>query len=241
MRDTSIDDGMLDTTTHDDAHHGSPDSTPRHRRLVALLAGVLAVVATTLVVIEAGTSHEGGRAEAAVARLTAEANTRLIVSSSPVDFRLTRSQAAFNLAAEGASREIVSGERADPAGEAIGRADIGAWQRMAAIASEMGAVPDATSPLDDYARTTLASTTDEIAALVEERNRQRDLADAASGRGGAAVWGLSLAALAGVLAGLVSVVGSGRSRTALLLLAYVLAGGAVVMAAVAADLVPLSA
>ena len=240
MTGTSVDEGTLDPTTHDDASLRSATSSPRHRRLVAFLAGMLAVIATTLVFIEAGTSHQGGRAEAAVARLTAEMNTRLVASASPIDFGLARSQEALILRAEGASRQVVSSEQADPAGEAIGRADSAAWQRLLIIALEIGAVPDASSPLDDYARTTLATTAEEIEALIGERNRQRDLADAASEHGSTAVWGLSLAALAGVLVGLASVVGANRSRGALLLLAYVLAGGAVVMAAIAADLVSLS-
>jgi hypothetical protein len=236
----SIEDATHGTTTHLDAPAGADPSSLRHRRLIALLAGSLAVIATTLVVIEAATGHLGARAEAAVARLTADVNTRLIVSAAPIDLTLARSQGASILSAEGASRALVSSQRADPAGEAMARADGDAWQRLVTIALEMGRVPDATGPLDVYARSTLASTTDEIAALVEDRNRQRELADAASERGSAAVWGLSLAALAGVLAGLVTVVGTGRSRGGLLVLAYVMAGGAIVMGAVAAGLVPRS-
>jgi hypothetical protein len=234
---TGLVDGRLDAPRHDDVPHRSPHSSPRRQRLIAFLAGTLAVVATTLVVIEAETSHEGARAEAAVARLTAEVTTRLIVSATLIDFSLGRSQEASILAAEGGSRQVVSMEVADPTGVAIANADSGAWERLVTIALKMGAVPDTTSPLDDYARKTLASTPDEISALVQERNRQRDLADNASERSGAAVWGLSLAALAGVLVGLVSVVGTGRSERALLLLAYVLAGTAVVIGAASAGLI----
>ena len=237
MTGMPIEERPVDATTHDDALHRSPRSSPRRRRLVAFLAGFLAVIATTLVVVEAGASHEGSRAEAAVARLTAEVNTRLIVSATLVDFSLARSQEAFTLAAEGASRQDVSSELADQTGEAIASVDSGAWQRLVTIALEMGVVPDATSPLDDYAWKTLASTPDEISALVQERNRQRDLADSASERSGAAVWGLSLAALAGVLVGLVGVVGMGRSERALLLLAYVLGGTALLIGAASAGLI----
>ena len=216
-----------------------PATGPRHERLTALLVGLMGVVAALLVFLEAGASHDGARAEAAAARMTAEVTTRLNMSAVPLDFSLGKSQEASLLAIKATSRQTVSMETADLAGEAIATAEASAWGRLVTIALEMGAIPDASSPLDDYARSTLASTADEIAALLEERDRQRQFADAASQRSTNAVLGLSLAALAGILAGLAAVVGHGRSGGSLLSLGYLLAGGAVVMGAISAGRVPL--
>ena len=95
----------------------------------------------------------------------------------------------------------------------------------------MGAIPDASSPLDPYARYGLASTTIDIAAMVAEQNHQADTATAAGSRGLAIVLGISLAALGGVLAGLAAVIGRGKPGTLMLVLGYVAAGLAIALAA----------
>ena len=223
-----------------EAESGGPRSSgSRHEQLSALLVGLIAVIVAVLVVVEVAMSHEGSRAQAEAARLASQATTRINVSQAPPGFQLGKSLEATRVAMEGTSRQLVSLETSDAAAEAIGAADQVAWERLLAIAQVMGAVPGASSPLDPYARMSLASTQEELEALVAEQNRQVDLGDAASVRSTAAVFGLSLAALSGVLIGLAAVVGSGRPGSALLLLAYVVAGAAVAVAIVAVGWLPL--
>jgi hypothetical protein len=206
--------------------------------MTALLVGVIAIVAASLVVLEVRASHQGARAEAAAARLTSEATTRLNASSAPQDLRLGKALEASDMAIQGTSRQMIALEAGDAPGQAIGAAEWRAGERLSAVAEEMGATPDETSPLDAYARAALAASLEEISAMVDEQNRQRDLADVAGARSTDAVLGLSLAALAGVLVGLAAVIGHGRSGEALLALAYVLATASIVMAAGAAGYLP---
>jgi hypothetical protein len=171
-------------------------------------------------------SHKGARADAAAARLASVAASRNNVSQAPFGYEISKTLAATQLALEGTSRQLIALQVGDEAGQAIGAADQVAFERLLEIAREMGAPPDASSPLDGYARVGLASRSIDIAALVAEQNHQADFGGRAASQGMAAVIGLSLAALAGVLVGLAAVVGQGRPGTALLVLGYVLAGSA---------------
>ena len=207
----------------------------RHEHLMALLVGLIGVVAACLVFLEVSASHDEARATATAARLTSELTTRLNASSAPFGFRLGKTLEASQVALQGTSRQMVSLEASDPVWEAIGAADYRAAERLGIIAQEMGSEPDESGPLDGYARSVLSSTMEELEVLLAEQNRQRDLSDAGSARSEQAVFGLSLLALAGVLAGLAAVVGQGRSGGVLLALGYVLAGGAVVMGAASAE------
>ena len=74
--------------------------------------------------------------------------------------------------------------------------------------------------------------------MVAAQRAQRALADRASGHGNEAVLGLSIVALAGVLAGLAAVLGRGRAGRALLALAYAALGLSVLILVVAAELLP---
>ena len=195
--------------------------------------GLIAVIAAALVLIESSAGQDGARADAMSKRLTSDVTTRLVVSAGPFDFRLRKSLQATVVGLEGTSRQLVALEDADPAADAIGAADLRASKRLVEIAAAMGAPPDGSSPLDGYARMTLASTLDEMSAIVVEQNRQRDLADAASARSSQAVLGLSLLALGGVLAGLAALVGSGRAGNVLLLIAYLMAGAGAAVGLVA--------
>jgi hypothetical protein len=207
---------------------------PRRDFASALLVGIVAIVVAWLVVLEVAVSHEGARADSEASRLTVLAATVNDVSQAPMGFQLSKSLEASQLSMEGASRELVSLDSEDAIGHVIGKVEFDALDRMMAIAAEMGAVPDASSPLDPYARDALASTVDDVRDLVAEQNAAIARASASGSRGLAIVLGLSLAALAGVLVGLAAVIGRGTPGLALLVLGYVAAGMAIVLGIVGA-------
>ena len=211
----------------------------RFELATAFLVGVVAIIVAVLVVLEVSVSHEGARADAAASRLASVAATRNNVSQAPFGFQISKMLEATKLGMESTTRQLVSLQTSDALGQALGAADQVAYERMLGIAQEMGAIPDASSPLDGYARFGLASRAIEISAMVAEQNHQADRASAASARGLTIVLGISLAALAGVLVGLAAVIGRGRPGAAMLILGYVAAGVALVIAASGAGQLPL--
>jgi len=205
-----------------------------HELAAASLVGIIAIIVALLVVLEVAVSHEGARADAEAARLSALATTQNNVSQAPFGFQISKALEATKVAMEGTSRQMVSPETGDAIGQAIGAADQVAFERLIAVATEMGAVPAASGPLDAYAQDALSSTTDDLRALVAEQNAAVDRSSAASARSMGIVLGLSLSALAGVLVGLAAVVGRGRPGAALLALGYVAAGIALLLGIVGA-------
>ena len=94
----------------------------------------------------------------------------------------------------------------------------------------MGATPDATTGLPPYELRLLTSEMAKLQREVAEQNRVVDVdIQSASQDSGAAVAGLSLLALAGVLVGLASVVGASRAARVMLLMAAVTTGAAAVL------------
>lgn len=211
----------------------------RFERLTALLIGLIAIVAAVLVVIQTTASLDEARGNAVARRLASEITTRLIASGSLQAYGAINGQRALLVSLEGNSRAIVAFGTGDVAQQAIGEAATVAGDRLTSIALAMGATPDEDSPLDPYARMVLAGTTDEILAILERQNAAADAAAVASDRSSRAVMGLSLIALAGVMAGLAAVVGPGRAGRALLLLGWVCAFGAIGLLAVARGLIAL--
>lgn len=205
-----------------------------HELAAASLVGLIAIIVALLVVLEVAVSHEGARADAEAARLSALATTQNNVSQAPFGFQISKTLEATKVAMEGTSRQMVSLEAGDAIGQAIGAADQVVFERLFAVAAEMGAIPAATGPLDAYAQDALSSTTDDLRALVAEQNAAVDRSSAASARGMNIVLGLSLSALAGVLVGLAAVVGRGRPGAALLALGYVAAAIALLLGIVGA-------
>ena len=211
----------------------------RYDRLTAVLIGLTAVLAAALVTVQMTQSLAEARGNAEGARLASEVTSRIIASGSLQNTQLVNSQRAILLGMDGLARGMVGLQAGDAGQEQIGQADQNASTRLVAIASEMGAVPDDASPLDPYARVVLASTIDEMVAIVDEQNRQKDLANLASTRSSRAVMGLSVLALAGVLVGLAAVLGGGRAGRALLLLAWIAAAWATALLVVASGFVSL--
>lgn len=193
----------------------------RFDRLTALLIGIVAVLAALLVVVQTVESLAEARANANARRLASELTTRIIAGGTLRDHGVVNGQRSLLVSMRGNARQIVSFQTGDLGQGRVGEAEVAAGNRLAEIALRMGATPDDSSPLDPYARSVLATTTDELFAVLEEQNAQADLAGVASSRSSQAVMGLSVVALAGVLVGLAAVVGSGRAGRALLLVAWI--------------------
>jgi hypothetical protein len=200
----------------------------RFDKVVALLIGLVAVLASILAVMQVGRSAEEARAHAMAARLTSEVTTRMAASSALGELRLQSAQRAFVMGMEGISRQIVALGEGDEAGQAIGGAEFAASERLVGVADRMARLPARDGPLDPYVREMLASRQADQVALTEEQNRQVDLAAEASGRNAIVIVGLSLVALAGVLGGLSALLRSGRAGRGTLLAGFVVLGTAAV-------------
>lgn len=211
----------------------------RFERMTALLIGLIAIVASVLVVIQTTASLDEARGNAVARRLASEITTRLIAGGSLAAYGAINGQRALMVSMEGNSRAIVALGAGDAAQQAIGEAATVAGDRLTGIALAMGAAPDDDSPLDPWARAVLSGTTEELLAILERQNAAADAAAVASDRSSRAVMGLSLIALAGVMAGLAAVVGPGRAGRALLALGWVCALGAVGLLALARGLVTI--
>ena len=210
----------------------------RFDRLVALLIGAIAVLAAALVVVQTNESFAEARANAQTRRLAAELTTRIIATGSLANHALLGTQRALLVSMEGASRGMVALQTGDAVGQAIGEAQSNAGTRLGEIAAAMGALPGPTSPLDAYARDVLSTPNDQLFAILDEQIGWAVAAGVASDGSSRAVMGLSLVALAGVLAGLAAVVGSGRTGRALLFLAYASATGAIGLLVIASGVLP---
>lgn len=195
-------------------------------RLTALLIGLIAVLAASLVLVQASASQGEARANAAHARLTAELTTRIGVSGVLRTFQLSTFEQALQVGITGNAHSIVAQRDGDMAAAALGAAEANASTRLEVIAAEMGAVPDVTSALDAYIVSVLGAELEDMQAMAADQAAQFEVAQVASRRSGQAVLGLALAALSGVLVGLAAIVGGGRAGKALLLSAYLAAGAA---------------
>lgn len=210
----------------------------RFDRLVAVLIGALAVLAAALVVVQTNESLAEARANAQTRRLASELTTRIIAGGSLLNHQIINGQRALLVSMEGSSRGLVALQDGDPAGERIGAAQGAAGERLMAIASEMGAIPEPDGPLDPYAQAMLSTTEPQMRTILAEQIGWSEAAADASDRSSRSVMGLSLVALAGVLVGLAAVVGSGRTGRALLVLAYTSAAGAVGLLVLASGVLP---
>lgn len=206
----------------------------RFHQLNAVLIGLIAIVAAMLVVLQTSASLDEARGNAQARRLASELTTRIIATGSLDGYAGVNSQRALFVSLEGNSRALVALGTGDAGQQAIGDATVTAGDRLTAIALAMGSVPDEASPLDAYARSVMATTSEQFDAILTEQNAAADAAGIASDKSSRAVMGLSVIALAGVMAGLAAVVGPGRAGRALLLLGWVCASAAVGLLLVAA-------
>lgn len=207
----------------------------RFDKLAALLIGVVALLAAMLVQVQGAQGLAQARAQAQARRMSAEISTRIIASGTVSDFALINSQQAILDTVDGLARGQAGLLGNDPALVAGGNAISAAGFRLQALATEMGALPREDTPLDPYAASAIRSSLLALSILTAIQGQVADSADAAGANGSEAVMGLSVAALAGVFAGLAAVVGSSRTGRSLLVLAWACAAGAAGLLLLAAD------
>ena len=175
-------------------------------------------------------SQDEARATTDAARLTADLAAAIPIQGIGFELTYMGFQTAVARQAEGATRQFVAEGVGDDAAVAEGVAEEAAGHRLQDIATAMGATPDATTGLPPYELRLLTSEMAELQREVAEQNRVVDVdIQSASQDSGAAVAGLSLLALAGVLVGLASVVGASRAARVMLLMAAVTTGAAAVL------------
>jgi len=181
----------------------------RFHKWLALLAGLTAVLATLLATLDMHSNKREEQALSRSARLSVDIFGR-IAGSGPV--RTAGYQAAASgtgLALEALARRIVARDYPDTAEfeRALGDADQRAAERLEGLGESVGGVPPESSGVDAYTRDVIGTEVEELTRLVEEQNRQRDVADKYFERGTRSVYALSILALAAVLLGLAAVLG----------------------------------
>lgn len=221
---------MIDAELLDDLGAGT-----RWDRLIALVLGLVALLAASLVLVQTVQGQAEARASAMASRITADVIARIVAYEAREIALAALSSRSVQPGFEGLARGQVALELGGEGGEVLGAAGQAATFTLIGQVAEMKALPGPEVPLDAYARAVLASSAAEIDRLVRDgQNRQRDLADAASSRSNEALLGLSVIALAGVLAGLAAVVGRTRTGRLLIALAYAATGASFVLLLLAA-------
>ncbi len=205
----------------------STDAGTRFHRAVAILLGTIAVLAAALGAVQMDRSQAETRATTQAARLTGDLAAGIPVQGITGAMSLMAMQQAVIRSAAGTTRNLLSLDSGDQAALAEGAAEVAAGTRLLDIAARMGATPDASSDLPPYELRLMTADMNALNREVEEQNRFIDVAAAeASADSSAAVAGLSVLALAGVLVGLASVLGADRAGRATLVMAWLAAGAA---------------
>jgi hypothetical protein len=187
-------------------------TSSRFHRWLALLVGVSAIGAALIATLQLDAGKREERALLMASRLSVEAFEKIAGSGALAAFAYTSSVQGIVLSVEGLGRgiSVLEDPRATRADRAASRAEIEAGDRLKEVAASMSATPEVGGPVDDHTVDVLAAATGEIAGIVEEENRQVDVADRYSARGARAVFGLSLLAIAAVLLALAGVLGEQR-------------------------------
>lgn len=208
--------------------HAKEAPTPL-RRAMAVLVGTAALFASLLGLMQLDAGKRQERALLLAGRLSVEAFQKIAAGGIHSSFELVNSQRAIALSIQGTARQIAAFDHPDlqSVQTAMGQADVDAGTRMVDVAAAMARVEAGASGLDPATESSVLAEPDEILALVQEQNRQVDLADRFSLRGDRAVVGLSMVAIAAVLLGLAGVVGESRSGT----ISVIAAAGALVAGA----------
>jgi hypothetical protein len=203
--------------------HGTREGTWFHRA-IAVLLGLIAVLAATLGAVQMDRSQAETRAATQAARLTADLAAGIPIQGIGFTLSATATQAALLRMAEGTTREFLASTAGDQVTAAAGAAEQAAGQRLVMIAGRMGATPDATSGLPAYELRLMDAGMDDLQTEVKEQNRLVDVTiTAASTDSNLTVAGLSVLALSGVLVGLASVLGADRAGRATLVVAWLAA------------------
>jgi hypothetical protein len=208
----------------------STEAGTRFHRAIAILLGIIAVLAAGLGAVQLHRSQAESRATTQAARLTVDLAAGIPISGITLSMYGGFVQSAVTRMMEGTTRQYVALSSDDQVATAEGVAEVAAGQRLSDIATLMAATPDPASGLPAYELRLMHASTDDLQAEVAEQNRLVDFAvDTASPESGAAVAGLSVLALAGVLVGLASVLGADRAGRATLAMAWLATAMAAVL------------
>ncbi len=204
-------------------------SAATNDRVTSLLIGVVAILAGVFAVQQAHAGIAGSRAQVQAARLSDHAAARLSSSSFAENAGLLARQGALVIGIESLSRQMTGTQGGDDAAVAVGATQQASMDRLNAAIDETARTSGG-PPVDAYAAGLVTASLDAITAEVAEQNRQVDLAATAGARQLWSVLGLSLVALAGVLAGIAAVLRAGRAGWLLLAVAWTVARIATVTA-----------
>jgi hypothetical protein len=203
----------------------------RSDKALAWLLGIAALTATVLAAIQVDRSLTEGRAQVRSAALVSEVTTQIAARDEREGFALRSAWRAVLGGAVGVGRQIVGLESGDEAEMARGDVEYGSSSDLVELATTMAAVPSPGGPLDPYVTSLLAATDEGVGARVAEQNDQADRAGEASSQGSLVVLGLSVVALAAVLAGLAAVLKDGRPGRVMLVAGFVATGVAIALGA----------
>ena len=128
----------------------STDSGTRFHQAIAVLLGIIAVLAAGLSALQMDRSQDEARATTDAARLTADLAAAIPIQGIGFELTYMGFQTAVARQAEGATRQFVAEGVGDDAAVAEGVAEEAAGHRLQDIATAMGATPDATTGLPPY-------------------------------------------------------------------------------------------
>lgn len=197
-------------------------------RVAALLIGIIAILAGLCAIEQAFAGQEGTRAQVMAARLEADVSAKIAATSVSFDAAAAAQQQWVLLGMEGLSRQMAATTAGDTASAAVGAAQQAASEKLKVAVEETNA--SSGKGVDPYLAGLLSATDAEMNDEVAEQNRQVDVAAAAGESQQQAVLALSIVALAGVLAGVAAVLGSGKAGWLVLVTGWAAAGVATVIA-----------
>jgi hypothetical protein len=193
------------------AHRGSGRS--RFERMLAILAGLAAVLAALLATLQVDASRWEEQAMVTATRLAVRVFEASAATGLLSMYQFQAEREATLLAIDASARDLLAAQApAVAAGQrAMATAEARAAERLTVAGEAMSRAPGEASPVDAHTRTILALTVDDMAGSVEELNDQLALAERYGTRGTRAVFALSLLAIGAVLLGLAGVMGETRT------------------------------
>jgi hypothetical protein len=183
----------------------------RFERLLAVLVGITALVASLIAVLQVEWGRKSERSSLLAARLPVQIFEGIAASGTRTTFHLRSQQDFVALGLEALARQIASFKHPDvrDAERAIGVAEFRASERLRAIGGEMASIDPAARGVDPLTLRALTASLSELDQASREQNREADRADLYGKRQNRTVFALSLIAIAGALLALAAVLRKG--------------------------------
>jgi hypothetical protein len=212
-----------------------PEAESRFHQVIAIVVGVIAVVAALLAILEADSHRRNDAASAGASRAASDLFAELAASGSFQDYGLNTLLDANALELESTGR--ILGAFHHPSVKlsegAIGLAGQSAAAGAQKLARQLAAPPTAADGVDPVTAAMVGASTKDSRTLLKEEQTLADRSRTYGSREQHAILGLSLAASAAALLGLAGLVGAGRPGRVLLAVASLALLGAVVAGATA--------